>query len=280
VSDLSDGRHPPRAGSRASVLLTGATSGIGEAAAHVLAARFGTVVLHGLQPESQVSGLLAQLRGHGTAEVHYVQADFDGLDEVLALAERVRELVPRLDVLINNAGRPGAPHRRLSRDGHEATLQTNYLAAVLLTERLLPVLGPGRIVHVASATHEMADLELDDLDLERHPYSPVGAYARSKLAMVAHALWLAEQRRAAGTQVVSISPGVVATALLHAMFRIGGASTEHGAHNVVEAATSPAVRSGQYIDDGSPAVPSAVARDPVFQARLHEVTQQLLRPWQ
>jgi NAD(P)-dependent dehydrogenase (short-subunit alcohol dehydrogenase family) len=260
-----------------SVLLTGATSGIGEAAAHLLAVRTETLVVHGPEPEPDVHDLLDRLRRHATADVHYVRADFDSLDEVVALADRVRALVPRLDVLVNNAGRPGAPRRRLSRDGHEATLQTNYLAAVLLTELLLPALDDGRVVHVASATHEMAALELDDLDLERHPYSPVGAYARSKLGMVAHALWLAREQH--DTQVVSLSPGVISTGLLHAMFQIRGASAEHGARNVVDAATSPQVRSGQYLDDGTATAPSAVARDPAFQAGLHEVTDDVLRPW-
>jgi NAD(P)-dependent dehydrogenase (short-subunit alcohol dehydrogenase family) len=264
--------------STSAVLLTGATSGIGEAAARVLVTRVDTLVVHGPQAESEVGGLLRELR-RSRADVHYAQADFDRLDEVVALAERVRELVPRLDVLVNNAGRPGAPRRLLSRDGHEATFQTNYLAAVLLTEKLLPLLDPGRVVHVASATHEMADLQLDDLDLERHAYSAVGAYARSKLAMVAHALWLAGELRGTGTEVVSIQPGVISTDLLHAMFGIGGASTEHGARNVVDAALSPDVRSGQYLDDGAPTAPSAVARDRAFQARLHEVTSDVLRPW-
>lgn len=264
--------------STCAVLLTGATSGIGEAAARVLVTRVDTLIVHGPQPESEVGGLLRDLR-RTRADVQYVHADFDGLDEVVRLADRVRELVPRLDVLVNNAGRPGARRRRLSRDGHEATFQTNYLAAVLLTEKLVPLVDPGRIVHVASATHEMGDLHLDDLDLERHAYSAVGAYARSKLAMVAHALWLAAERRGTGTEVVSIQPGVISTDLLHAMFEIGGASTEHGARNVVDAALSPDVRSGQYLDDGTPTAPSAVARDRAFQARLHEVTAEVLRPW-
>jgi NAD(P)-dependent dehydrogenase (short-subunit alcohol dehydrogenase family) len=264
--------------STGAVLLTGATSGIGEAAARMLVTRVDTLVVHGPQPGSEVGRLLRELRA-GRADVHYVQADFDGLDEVVALADRVRELVPRLDVLVNNAGRPGAPRRRLSRDGHETTLQTNYLAAVLLTEKLLPLLDPGRVVHVTSATHEMADLQLDDLDLERHAYSPVGAYARSKLAMIGHALWMAGELRGTGTEVVSIQPGVISTDLLHAMFGIEGASTERGARNVVDAALSPEVRSGQYLDDGTPTAPSAVARDRAFQARLHEVTSEVLRPW-
>jgi NAD(P)-dependent dehydrogenase (short-subunit alcohol dehydrogenase family) len=149
------------------------------------------------------------------------------------------------------------------------TLQTNYLAAVLLTERLLPLLSPGRIVHVASATHHMADLDPADLDLARGGYSDIAAYARSKLAMIGHALWLAERLRDSGTEVVSISPGVISTSLLHAMFGAGGAPTAHGGRSVVEAALSPQVESVQYIDDGRPVPPSDLARDPDFQRALH-----------
>jgi NAD(P)-dependent dehydrogenase (short-subunit alcohol dehydrogenase family) len=86
---------------------------------------------------------------------------------------------------------------RPSRDGNEITLQTNYLAAVALTESALDLMRqprPSRIVNVASATHLSATLHLDDLNLERHPYSPVIAYSQSKLALVTYTCWLAERR--------------------------------------------------------------------------------------
>ena len=261
------------------VVLTGATSGIGLAAARLLAARAGVLVLHGPEPHDTVADRLAAVRSAGSAEVHYVAADYDQLDEVVALADRVCALAPWVDVLVNNAGRPGAPRRTRSSDGHEATLQTNYLAAVLLTRRLLDAVGCRRVVHVASSTHHLGELQVDDLDLERHPYSAAGAYARSKLGLVAHALWLAERLRDGPTEVVSLHPGVIATGLLHAMFGAGGAPVARGAENVVAAAGSAAVRSGDYLDDGERAVPSERARDRRFQHELAEATEALLGPW-
>jgi NAD(P)-dependent dehydrogenase (short-subunit alcohol dehydrogenase family) len=154
------------------VVLTGATSGIGQAAARLLARRAARLFVHGPQRPGDVTGQLADLRAASAGEVHYVQADFDDLATVEELAAEISKRTDRVDVLINNAGRPGAPRRQVSRDGNEATLQTNYLAAVLLTERLAPLLvtAGGRVVHVSSATHLSASLDPDDLNLERSRY--------------------------------------------------------------------------------------------------------------
>jgi NAD(P)-dependent dehydrogenase (short-subunit alcohol dehydrogenase family) len=145
MTDVESGR---------TVVLTGATSGIGLAAAQQLARDDSIhLVLHGPEPRSAVHAMLSSLGSK--ARIDYLQADFDTLDEVVALAGRIRDLVGQVDVLVNNAGRPGPPERRLSANGYETTLQVNYLAAVLLTERLTPQLldGPGgRVVHVSSAT--------------------------------------------------------------------------------------------------------------------------------
>ncbi|PRX95402.1 SDR family NAD(P)-dependent oxidoreductase [Allonocardiopsis opalescens] len=260
------------------IVLTGATSGIGAAAAGLLTRRTRRLVVHGPEPEHEVKQLIADVREQGDAEVSYIQADFDELAAVDTLATQVGELTDEVDVLINNAGRPGPERRRLSADGNEATLQTNYLAAVLLTELLMPrvLRAAGRVVHVASATHASAVLPLDDINLERHPYSPTTAYARSKLAMIAHAQWLATEAPAPRPSVVSISPGVIATRLLHAMYGPVGEPIEHGARNIVQAALSADVHSGAYLDDGIPTQPSETACDPYFQRELHEVTRKLL----
>lgn len=262
------------------VVLTGATSGIGAASALRFAATADRLIVHGLEPEQLVAPQLHRLSAAGDADIHYVQADFDDLDEVVRLAERVRDLTDRVDVLVNNAGRPGSERRRVSGNGYEATLQTNYLAAVLLTDRLASLLPPrtGRVLHVASATHLSVTPDLDDLQLE-HGYSAVRAYAGSKFAMVAHALWQARRWGAAGPQIVSISPGVIDTGLLHAMSAVRGAAPGHGAANVVDASTSPLPRSGVYIDDGRPAQPHPLALDTAFQDRLRSVTDELIGPW-
>ncbi|NJP97703.1 SDR family NAD(P)-dependent oxidoreductase [Nonomuraea sp. FMUSA5-5] len=256
------------------IVLTGATSGIGLATARLLARSGHRLILHGPEPRPAVEPLLAELPA--PAPIDYVPGDFGDLGQAAALADRVGELTGHVDVLINNAGRPGPPARSLSRDGHEITFQVNYLAAVLLTERLAPLLRGGRVVHVASATHLSASLDADDLGLERHPYSPTIAYARSKLAMVMHALW---QARHPGPAIVAISPGVISTGLLHAMYGAGGAPTGHGARNVVQAATAPSLPAGTYLDDGEPARPGRQARDHTAQDALRQATTRLLRPW-
>jgi NAD(P)-dependent dehydrogenase (short-subunit alcohol dehydrogenase family) len=175
----------------------------------------------------------------------------------------------------------GPPRRSVTRDGNEATLQTNYLAAVLLTERLTPLplvlAADGRVVHVASATHLSASLDPEDLNLERSRYSPIVAYARSKLALVAHARWLAEQAPRPQPDIVSIHPGVISTSLLHAMFDIGGASVQQGARNVVHAALSGSRWQGEYLDERRLAQPNPAALDYDFRRRLAERTFALLR---
>ncbi|MGN9842934.1 SDR family NAD(P)-dependent oxidoreductase [Nonomuraea sp. H19] len=259
-------------------MLTGATSGIGHATARLLAPRTSRLFVHGPQRLSQIAGLLADLRAASRGEVHYVQADFDHLAAVEKLAAEITNRTDRVDVLVNNAGRPGPPRRTVSRDGNEATLQANYLAAVLLTERLTPLVlaADGRVVHVASATHLSASLDPEDLNLERSAYSPVVAYARSKLALVAHARWLAEQAPRPQPDIVSLHPGIISTSLLHAMFNIGGASVQQGARNVIHAALCANCWQGQYLDETQPTPPNPAALDGDFRRRLAERTRHLL----
>ena len=137
---------------------------------------------------------------------------------------------------------------RTTGDGHERTLQVNYLAMVLLTELLEPRLADGaRVVNLASATHAMAQLDLPDLELQRG-YSPVRAYARSKLAIVMYTRWLAG-RMPRGITAVSIQPGVIDTGLLHAMFGSIGGSVGTGADSILSALAVDA-RGGEYYDEG------------------------------
>jgi NAD(P)-dependent dehydrogenase (short-subunit alcohol dehydrogenase family) len=259
-------------------VLTGATSGIGQATAERLAPISRTLVLHGPEPEPAVAGALARARvaGGDDLDLRYLSADFRRLDEVRTLAQEIHDAVGSVDLLINNAGIPGASRRTTTDDGIEATLQVNYVAMVLLTRLLLPQMTEGgRIVNVSSATHEMASLDLDDLGMERSGYSAVNAYARSKLAILSHSLRLARELADPGITVVSLSPGVISTGLLHAMFGAGGASLGHGAANVVDAAMRD-VPSGTYLDDGEITRPSAEARDERTQEALAAATDQML----
>jgi NAD(P)-dependent dehydrogenase (short-subunit alcohol dehydrogenase family) len=241
------------------VVLTGATSGIGLASARLLASRSDHLILHGPEGEREVATILRELSG-SSAKVDYVPGDFTRLAGVRSVAARVHDLAPAIDVLVNNAGMPGAPQRRLTEDGIEQTFQVNFVAAALLTAQLLPALAPGgRVVHVSSTTHRMASLDFADLNLDRG-YTPVRAYAQSKLAMLIHAQALAEDDAMRDRLALAISPGVISTDLLHAMFGSAGMSLEHGAERVIGAVQGD-YATGSYVDDGQLVTPSDEARD-------------------
>jgi NAD(P)-dependent dehydrogenase (short-subunit alcohol dehydrogenase family) len=264
----------------ATILLTGATDGIGRETARRLAGQAQTLLVHGPQPSEAVRDLVAELRSRAQSPERtiYLQADYTELAQVRRLAAEVHELTDHLDLLINNAGRAGPGSRIVSRDGNEVTLQTNYLAAVALTERALDLMRqrrPSRIVNVASATHLSATLHLEDLNLERHPYSPVIAYSQSKLALVTYTCWLAGRLRGSSRSAVSLHPGVIDTRLLRTLFGMGGDPASRGAANIIHAATA-ADGNGAYFDEQRLSRPHPDALDPEVQERLHRVTQDLI----
>jgi NAD(P)-dependent dehydrogenase (short-subunit alcohol dehydrogenase family) len=263
----------------ARILVTGATSGIGLATARSLAPRASRLLVHGPEPHDEVEPVIAGLRarlGDG-ASLTYLQADYGQLVEVARLGADVLAATDRLDVVVNNAGRPGASTRTVTADGNEQTLQVDYLAPIALTTLLLDRLAEqdrARIVNVSSATHLSATLDLDDIDL-RHGYTPVTAYAQAKLALVTYTCWLADHLPHPGIEVVAVHPGIIATDLLHAMFGIGGDDPEHAARTVVDVAGRSG-DNGTYYDETHPAEPNPAARDRRVQQRLHELTTERL----
>jgi NAD(P)-dependent dehydrogenase (short-subunit alcohol dehydrogenase family) len=253
------------------VVLTGASDGIGRATATRLAGRVGHLVLHGLPPRAEVADFLAGLPGRVT----YLRADFGHLDQVAGLAADVRHAVDRVDLLVNNAGRPGAARRELSADGIEATLQINYLSTVVLSTGLRDRVG--RIINLASATHATEHLDLADLGLADGGYAAVTAYARSKLAIVTYTCWLAG-RLEGKAEVASMHPGVIRSGLLATMFAIEGEPPEHGADNIVRVAERTGSINGRYFDESEPERPNPEAEDPAVQRELLDRTAELLAP--
>lgn len=247
-------------------VLTGATSGIGEHVAQHLADTVDTLIVQGPEPQSDVQGVVDSLRGQ-RATIHYIHADFTELDQVRGAGVRIGELAGRIDLLVNNAGIPGAPTRGVTVDGNEQTLQVNYLAMVLLTALLHPRMRDGtRIVNVGSGTHRYENIDLGDLHFTRG-YDPASAYYRSKFAVVAASLWLAEQLRPHGIDVITACPGLTDTGLIETMFGRMGAPIEHGARNILTAALAP-LPTGTYIQGGEVQGPSDDAQDPKIQAAL------------
>ncbi|MBX6357019.1 MAG: SDR family NAD(P)-dependent oxidoreductase [Micromonosporaceae bacterium] len=252
------------------ILVTGATSGLGRHLAEQLSRAGHTVLVHGRDPAR-----VAQVAGAGRGYV----ADLASLAEVRSLAERVRAENDRLDVLVNNAGvgfgAPGAG-RRLSRDGHELRFAVNYLAPVLLTRLLLPLLrrsAPARIVNVASLGQ--APIDFDDLEMDTG-YDGVLAYRRSKLALVAYSFDLAEQLRGEGVTVNSLHPATfMDTAMVHEAGVSPVSTVEQGAAATLRLIVED-VGTGHFFDGTAQARAIPQAYDPQVRRRLREATDRIL----
>ena len=250
------------------------------ATARMLAPTATLLVLHGPEPAGHVAATVDDIAGHGSGpgSVAYFSADYARLDDVARLARDVLAVTDGLDLLVNNAAIPGPVERTESDDGNELTLQVNYLAPVALTTLLAVALATPtrrlRVVNIASATHRSAQLRLDDLDL-RAGYTAVGAYARSKLALVTYTCWLARQRAGAAVEAVSMHPGVVSTRLLHSMFGPGGDRPDVAAQAVVGIAGRSGDE-GAYYDQLRRTEPHPAAQDQRVQRRLLSLTNERL----
>jgi NAD(P)-dependent dehydrogenase (short-subunit alcohol dehydrogenase family) len=259
------------------VLITGATSGLGRYLARQLAGSGWQVLAHGRDAE-RVADLAAEL---GDDARGYV-ADLASLGAVRELATQVRAEVPRLDVLVNNAGIGfGAPGegRQVSADGHELRFAVNYLAPVLLTRLLRPLLtasAPSRIVNVGS----LGQVPFDPADAAFEAgYSGVDAYRRSKLALAAFTFDLADELAADQVTANCLHP---ATFMDTAMVTLGGitpvSTVEEGGEATMRLITDPALDAvtGQFFDglETSRALPQAY--DQQFRTQLREVTDRML----
>jgi NAD(P)-dependent dehydrogenase (short-subunit alcohol dehydrogenase family) len=263
------------------VLVTGATDGLGRATVHELARLGTTVIVHGRRREraEAVAEEVAAAGGGDRVSVHV--ADLASLAHVRALAAEVERDHERLDVLVNNAGLI-SPQRRESDDGYELTFAVNYLSHFLLTGFLLPLLrrsAPVRIVNVASIGQ--APLDFDDLMLERR-YDDFRAYAQSKLAQIMHAFELAERVRRAGEEQVTanaLHPATLMdTKMVRESFGRARSTVAEGVEAVVRLAVGEEVEgvSGRFFNGTREGVAHPQAYDPDARRRLWEVSEKLL----
>jgi len=190
--------------SERTIVITGASDGIGAAAARALSQAGERVVLVGRSPQ-KTEALATELG------VDHHLADFTRLDDVRALAAELLRRYPRIDVLANNAGGIMGD-RQLTVDGHEKTLQVNHLAPFLLTTLLLDRLIASRatVINTSSAANRFGRINLDDLENERK-YSPNKAYGDAKLANILFTRELHRRYSGRGLVTAAFHPGVVAT---------------------------------------------------------------------
>jgi len=271
-------------------VLTGATQGIGRAAAEALLPTGVELVLVS-RDQTRLQTLAADLRLRAPeAKVGVVAGDLSRMLEVRRVAAEIRARHRQVHLLLNNAGAVFS-RREVTVEGLEKTFALNHLAYFLLTQELLPVLQEApaaRVVNVASDAHRPSRLDFDDLQLERTPYRAFGAYGRTKLMNI---LFTREQaRRLEGTAITvnAMHPGFVRSGFgqnnpgffggIIAIGQIFARTPERGARTLVWLATSPEVAglSGKYFVDEHEAVPSAAARDDASARRLWEESERLV----
>jgi NAD(P)-dependent dehydrogenase (short-subunit alcohol dehydrogenase family) len=268
------------------VLVTGATSGIGLETARQLA-EVGAHVVLGVRDPVRGADVASRIaREGGSAEV--LPIDLASFASVRAAAAGFAAAHDRLDVLVNNAG-IALPRRELSVDGHELTWQTNFLSHVLLTRLLLPLLRRGakpRIVNVSSEGHRTGRMVWDDLELERG-YGTFRAYADSKLGQVLFTRELA--RRETAVTVNALHPGAIATniwkqqsrpvvSVLQVLSVVFGrllSPPERGAAPVTRLASDPALEdvTGRYFKRFREVAPSVHGANDADAARLWLVAE-------
>ncbi|HEX8244410.1 MAG TPA: SDR family oxidoreductase [Longimicrobium sp.] len=267
-------------------VVTGASGGIGKAAAKELARRGATVALVVRNRERGEAARAEIERDTGNRDARIVLADLSRQAEVRRAAGELRAAFPRIDVLLNNAAVYTA-RRRLSDDGIELQWAVNHLAPFLLTRLLLPRVvesAPARVVTVSSNAHLGADLRWSDLEMRNRRYRGFRQYSNTKRANVLFTRELA--RRTAGTGVTAnaLHPGVVATDLLLngfppiRLFRRWMRTPEQGAATAVHLAASPDVTavSGEFFVDERPVTLPPEARDDEASHRLWEISERMV----
>lgn len=262
------------------ILVTGSTDGIGKQTALELAQVGHKVIIHGRNLKKCEQTVIDIRSEVADANLDCVAADFSALNQVRDLVQEVTRRFPELNVLINNAG-VFSPTYQLSQDGIELTWAVNYLALVVLTEGLLPLLkknAPARIINVSSVAHQRGRLDFQNLVMGEENYHGYRAYGNSKLAVICYTNLLANQLNVDEVTVNSLHPGVITTKMLKTGFNMTGDNLSVGAETPVYLATSPTVErvTGAYFDTKQIVTSSKYTHDVDLQARLWQETLKMI----
>jgi retinol dehydrogenase 14 len=271
------------------VLVTGATGGIGKATAVGLAQIGAHLAVVGRDPE-RTEQAARDIQAAGGSSVETFVADLSSQAQVRSLADQVLSRLPRLDVLINNVGGYWST-RHLTADGLERTFALNHLAPYLLTRLLLDHLqrtDAARVVTVASNAHAQGRIDFDDLQAE-HSYSGARAYNQSKLANVMFTYVLAQRLRVRTVTANALHPGVVSTGFgaedpgqlqrwLLPLLRPLMKDPRRGAATPIYVAVSPDLDgvTGRYFANKRATRSSKASYDLTTTARLWEVSADLV----
>ncbi len=270
-------------------LITGATAGIGEATALLLAKRGATIVGVGRNPAKNEHSTRMIKEETGNPAVEYLLADLSSQKDIYALAHQFRAKYDRLDVLINNAGATFG-ERQESVDGIEMTFALNHLGYFLFTNLLTDMLEantPSRVINVSSSLHKFGKLNFDDIPF-KNGYARSKAYQRSKLANIAFTYELARRLNSQKVTVNAMNPGLVATNVGQSaggiaekvkglVDKIAGMPPEEGAQTIVYLATSPEVTgvTGKYFVKEKSIPSSKNSYDLEFCRQLWVVSEKL-----
>jgi len=276
------------------VMVTGATAGIGKVTAREIARQDTRLVILG-RSETRCRDTAHEIRcTTGNERVDYLLADLSSLAQTRAAAARFRERYERLDVLVNNAGAMFLDYGE-TEEGLERTFALNHLSGYfLLTHELLDVLEastPARIVNVASGAHTTARLDFDNLQM-RGNYAAFRQYSNSKLMNLLFTFELSRRLEGTGVTANALHPGFVAsnfgmtnnsTWWVRPVMTLGhlfALSEDEGAETSIYLATSPEVEgvTGKYFVKCREKAPTSAALDEASQRRLWELSEALVKP--
>lgn len=273
------------------MIVTGATGGIGLITARELAATGAKVVLVGRSAARLADAVALITQQTPDAQLDTIQADLSSQAEVCAVADTIKQRYDHIDVLINNAGAYYTTHQ-LSVDGIEMTWALNHMAPFLLTTQLLDLLrasAPARIITVASAAHQGAIIDFDDLEGKKR-FSGWKAYGQSKLANIMFTYELANRLLESDVTANCLHPGFVATGFAQnnagwfakffaVMQRYMAITPEQGAETSIFLARSDSVvtTTGRYFDKCKPVPSSKISYDVTTQRRLWQLSQNMVK---
>ncbi|MDP6979543.1 MAG: SDR family NAD(P)-dependent oxidoreductase [Myxococcota bacterium] len=251
------------------ILVTGASTGLGEETSRALASKDARVIMASRDVEKLEAAAARVSESTGNKQIQVLQLDLGNFASIRKAAAEALEMAPRIDVLINNAGVMACPLMRTS-EGHEMQFGTNHLGHFLLTGLLEPALeasGDARIVNLSSGGHKFSAVNLDDWNYESGEYDKWQAYGRSKTANALFSVALDKRLAGKGIRAFAVHPGAIMTELSRHLTpddvkairedgpRDSGPMTfktiPQGAATSVWAATSPSLegKGGIYLED-------------------------------